>query len=173
MSLKELTADSHQRAESTEFMKRVFDGKMSRDIWADWTYQKALFYNVIEAQCRIAGYLDQLPGIERTHLLMKDYKAMTGGVATHYFREPTLTYYRHILSLPSQDVLAHLYTWHMGDLFGGQMIKKIVDAPHTSLDFENAPELMSKIRSLLTDDLAPEANRAFDYAIEIMQDYYE
>jgi len=26
---------------------------------------------------------------------------------------------------------------------------------------------------LLTDDLAPEANRAFDYAIEIMQDYYE
>jgi len=70
-----------------------------------------------------------------------------------------------------KQILAHLYTWHMGDLFGGQMIKKIVEAPHRHLDFDNARELMTNLRAMLTDDLADEANVAFDWAIKILGEY--
>ena len=56
-------------------------------------------------------------------------------------------------------------------MFGGQAIKKIVDAPHSSLEFENAPMLMTNLRNKLTDDLGPEANRAFDWAIKLMGSY--
>ena len=171
MSLKELTAEKHKIAEATPFMKAVFAQTLPKDVWIDWTYQKALFYNVIEAQCKIAGYLDDLPGIERTHLLMKDYKEMTGGEVINSFREPTIGYYKYVLGLESKDALAHLYTWHMGDMFGGQSIKKIVDAPHASLEFEDPKLLMTNIRVKLTDDLGPEANRAFDWAIKIMGSY--
>jgi heme oxygenase len=171
MSLKELTAEKHKLAESTPFMKAVFSKSLPKYAWIDWTYQKSLFYNVIEAQCKVAGYLDDLPGIERTHLLMKDYREMTGGFVRNSFQTPALNYYKYVLALDSKDVLAHLYTWHMGDMFGGQAIKKIVDAPHSSLEFENTPLLMTNLRNKLTDDLGPEANKAFDWAIEIMSSY--
>jgi heme oxygenase len=59
----------------------------------------------------------------------------------------------------------------MGDMFGGQMIKKIIDAPSSHLDFENAAELKTTIRSKLTDDMADEANVAFDWAIKILNHY--
>jgi heme oxygenase len=61
----------------------------------------------------------------------------------------------------------------MGDLHGGQMIKKVIDAPHTNLDFENIEELKTKIRLKLNDNLAEEANVAFDWAIRIMKSYDE
>jgi heme oxygenase len=59
----------------------------------------------------------------------------------------------------------------MGDLFGGQMIKKIIQAPSTHLDFENSQDLMVNMRNLLTDDMADEANRAFTWAIHILETY--
>ena len=48
MSLKELTAEKHKEAETTPFMKAVFDRTLPQDLWIDWTYQKWLFYGAIE-----------------------------------------------------------------------------------------------------------------------------
>jgi heme oxygenase len=84
----------------------------------------------------------------------------------------SLDYCKYISELDSAEkVLAHLYTWHLGDMFGGQMIKKIIDAPSKHLEFENARELMTTVRSMLTDDMAEEANTAFDWAIKILREY--
>lgn len=171
MSLKELTAEKHKIAETTPFMKAVFARTLSTYTWTDWTYQKTLFYGAIETKCKIAGYLDDLPGIERTHLLVKDYLEMTDNTVRNSFRESTINYYQYILGLDSKNVLAHLYTWHMGDMFGGQAIKKIVNAPHSSLEFDDPKLLMTNLREKLSDELGVEANRAFDWAIEIMDTY--
>ena len=60
----------------------------------------------------------------------------------------------------------------MGDLFGGQMIKKILDyVPHRNLEFKDVDGLKTAIRTKLTDDLGDEANVAFDWAIKIMHTY--
>jgi heme oxygenase len=59
----------------------------------------------------------------------------------------------------------------MGDMFGGQMIKKLIDAPHRHLEFDNARELMTNMRGMLSDDMADEANVAFDWAIRILSEY--
>ena len=98
-------------------------------------------------------------------------RKMTSGKISHKFRQPSIEYHRYILDLPPGLVLAHLYTWHMGDLYGGQMIKKIIKAPHRSLDFNDAENLKTIIRSKLDDSLGDEANRAFDWAIKIMESY--
>jgi hypothetical protein len=68
-------------------------------------------------------------------------------------------------------IMAHLYTWHMGDMFGGQMIKKIVPAAHRNLEFKDVPTLMTNIRAKLDDSMGDEANIAFDWAILMMKDY--
>jgi heme oxygenase len=62
----------------------------------------------------------------------------------------------------------------MGDLNGGQIIKKQV--AHISsgkfYDFENADAMKVAIRTMLTDDLGDEARVAFEFAIKMMKDLY-
>jgi len=173
MSLKELTKESHDAAENTKFMQAVFKKKMPLDVWADFTHQKTLIYNAIEGVAGALGLLSNMQDIRRTYLLYEDYLVMTGGSSTHEYRKSTLEYYQYLINLypDSRKIIAHLYTWHLGDLHGGQMIKKIMPGSHKSLDFENAPELIKKVRILIDDDMADEANLAFNYAIKIMKEY--
>ena len=67
--------------------------------------------------------------------------------------------------------MAHLYVWHMGDLFGGQMIKKLVDAPTTALEFDEVDSMKEIFYAKINDDMANEANVAFDWALKIMGEY--
>lgn len=168
MSLKDLTKDKHTEAESTPFMKAVFKKKLPAEIWADFTYNKMIFYGAIESKARAEGLMEDLYRIDRAYWLYEDYKAMNLPATV----KPAVAEYRqYILDLEPGLVLAHLYTWHMGDLHGGQMIKQIVDAPHRSLEFEDRVGLINTMRSKLDDSLGDEANRAFDWAIRIMNEY--
>jgi heme oxygenase len=171
MSLKELTKDSHTAAERTPFMKATIKGQIPKEIWAEYTYNKMLWYGAIETKSRAEGLLDDLKGIERAYALYQDAKEMLGEEFPK-FRQAAIDYHRYILDLPEGKVAAHLYVWHMGDLFGGQMIKKILDyVPHRNLEFKDIDGLKTTIRSKLGDDLADEANVAFDWAIKIMSEY--
>ena len=173
MSLKELTADKHAEAETTPFMKAVFAGAMPKDVWTDYTYQKHSWYEVIEKRAEELGLLDNIQGIKRADLILEDFRAMINYDGTIYKLSQTgQDYCKYISELDSaKKVLAHLYTWHMGDMFGGQMIKKIVDAPSKHLEFENTKELVTTVRSMLTDDMADEANKAFEWAIKLLREY--
>jgi heme oxygenase len=171
MSLKELTKDSHTAAESTKFMKAVFAKKIPLYLWADWTFQKAHFYKAIEDRCRSAGLLNDLPGLERHSLLLEDWHEMEPFQSYKEPRKSTQQYVDYVNSLDAKKVLAHLYVWHMGDMFGGQMIKRVVAAPHRNLEFANADQLKNTIRTKLDDSMADEANTAFAWAIKIMNEY--
>jgi heme oxygenase len=173
MALKDLTAEKHKEAESTPFMKAVFNKTLPSSLWADWTYQKSLFYHVIEGAAGSCGLLHDLPDIRRGFYLFEDYKALVNGNVSHEYRKPVLEYYQYILSISKdpKKVMAHLYVWHMGDMFGGQMIKKIVPGPHRNLEFNDIQTLMTNIRAKLDDSMAEEANIAFDWAIKMMRDY--
>jgi len=173
MSLKELTQEKHKAAEGTKFMQAVFDKTLPMSVWIDYTYQKYAWYKAIEIRAGSMKLLDALPGIERADLIMTDYKEMVNNYEDRHFLKPiTIEYCDYIKDLVEpKDVLAHLYTWHMGDMFGGQMIKKIIEAPHRHLEFENAKDLMFVLRGMLDDSMGDEANRAFDWAIKILETY--
>ena len=174
MSLKDLTSAKHAEAESTKFMKAVFAKTLPFDLWVDWTLQKTLFYGAIEGAASACGLLDDLHGIQRTVYLYQDFDEMYPKDATRPgFRPVVVDYYFYLLSIADDPtkIMAHLYTWHMGDMFGGQMIKKIVPGAHRNLEFKYAPTLMSNIRAKLDDSMGDEANVAFDWAIRMMRDY--
>lgn len=173
MSLRELTADLHAEAEQTPFMKAVFAKTLPRDVWIEWTYWKLLFYFQIEQKCDEAGLLDGLNGIKRCEGLWKDFVEMRNGneaPTANCLNKVLVEYENYIKSLTPEQAFGHLYTWHMGDLHGGQMIKKTIEGPHNSLEFENRAELVQNLRMRLTDDLAPEARKAFEYAIRMMKE---
>lgn len=173
MSLKELTVEKHAEAESTPFMKAVFDKTLPLELWADWTYQKWLFYGAIEGAAGANRLLGDLPDLRRTFYLFMDYNEMNTDRKKHEFRPIVIDYYNYLISIAKDPnkVMAHLYTWHMGDMFGGQMIKKIVPGAHRNLEFEDPRTLMTNIRAKLDDSMGDEANVAFDWAIRMMRDY--
>lgn len=172
MSLRELTKSSHDAAESTKFMKAVFARSLPTKVWADFLYQKSFFYKCIESCAQELGLLKDLPNLPRSSKLLDDFKVISNNGSTFY-NKSSIDYYRYLMSIyPNREkILAHLYTWHMGDLHGGQMIKKILPGPHTHLDFENRLDLITGLRSMLDDSLADEANIAFEWAIKIMNEY--
>jgi heme oxygenase len=173
MSLKELTAEKHKLAESSAFMKAIFDKKLPQDLWVDWTFQKTFFYDKIETLSGMLGVTSDIPEINRTTLLFQDYTENNVGNKQYSLRQPVKEYVNYLDSISNDPfkITAHLYTWHMGDLFGGQMIKRIVPGSHKSLEFISPQELVHKVRLKLKDDMYKEANIAFDWAIKMMRDY--
>lgn len=174
MSLKELTSEKHTEAENTPFMKAVFNRTLPKELWVDWTYQKTLFYGAIENAAGTHTLLIDLPDIQRSFYLWDDfYEMWDEKTIKPRYRPVVIEYFNYLLSISNDPdrVMAHLYTWHMGDLFGGQMIKKIIDGSHKSLEFKNANTLKETIRTKINDSMGEEANVAFDWAIRMMRDY--
>lgn len=179
MSLKEITKDLHHEAETTKFAKVLLSGKISKEEYANYLYQMILIYNVIELGNRIEGNFKNLPGLERTHRIYQDFIEVAGVDHSYQWMSTTLNYYEYLLDLVRDHqqrakIKAHLYCRHMGDLNGGQIIKKQV--AHISkgrfYDFDNPDGLKISIRSELTDDLGNEARVAFQWAIKIMRELY-
>lgn len=173
MSLKELTSEKHKLAENTPFMKAVLSKSLPHYLWIDWTFQKILFYGAIENCADQCGLLDNLPDIRRTNYICMDFLEMAKN--EHYCTvRPVVSEYRDYINSIKDDsdkILAHLYTWHMGDMFGGQAIKRIVPGSHRCLEFSDMRTLITNLRAKLTNDMGPEANVAFDWAIRMMRDY--
>ncbi len=155
-------------------MKSVFDGSLDPDCWMDFVHQKFLFYSAIEGAATPLGLLVDLPDIQRSFKLKHDYMTMTGGQLRHRHRAVTIEYYNYVWSI-SQDpdkIMAHLYVWHLGDLFGGQMIKRMIPGSHESLEFEGRDKLISTIRNKLDDAImGDEARVGFEWAIRILKQY--
>jgi heme oxygenase len=63
-----------------------------------------------------------------------------------------------------------MYVRHFGDMYGGAMIAKKVPGSGMMYYFEEKEELKEKLRSLLNDDMADEANRCFEFAIRLFEE---
>lgn len=180
MSLKEITQDLHHQAETTKFAKLLLSGKINREDYARYLYQLVLIYNIIEIGNKVEGNFENLPGLERTHAIYLDFIEIAGPDHDYKWLPVTLQYYNYLLGLvrdPVQraNIKAHLYCRHMGDLHGGQIIKKQVAAISKGrfYDFQNPDALKMAIRSQLTDDLGDEARVAFEWAIKMMRELYD
>ncbi len=178
MSLKEITKDLHHEAEKTKFAKELLSGKIGGKKYVNYLYNMMAIYDPIEWYCKRQGFLDSMPDLPRLKAIYADFVELDDG-GYLYLTPATLAYQAYLHKLGNDPerkhlVKAHLYCRHMGDLFGGQIIKKQV--AHISsgkfYDFENADAMKAAIRTILTDDLGDEARVAFQFAIDMMKDLY-
>ena len=71
-------------------------------------------------------------------------------------------------------LMSHIYVRHMGDLSGGQMIKKKVPGKGTMYDFEgDIPAIKDKIRTKIDNTMAEEAKLVFDFATNTFKELME
>ena len=176
MGLKELTKEVHQDAERQEFVKTLMSGNMSDEMYAEFLYNQHAIYNLLEACAMSHGLLNDFPQIRRAPSILADFQELWKKEDMPKITESTERYIKHMYTIKEEPkkLMAHIYVRHMGDLSGGQMIKKRAPGSGTMYDFGRADvkEIKERIRSKTDDSMADEARLCFGYAAELFKELH-
>jgi len=175
VSLKELTYDHHRNAERQKFVKTLMGGKIDPKVYAEFLYNQYVAYNILEVCAMAEGVLNDLPDIRRAPKILEDFQELWGKDAEPPKPKPSIQkYVDHIMSIKEdpEKLMAHIYTRHMGDLSGGQMIKKRIPGEGRLYMFTDPDNLKTAIRSKLNDNMADEAKICFEYATELFKEMH-
>jgi len=172
-TLKELTAEKHKEAESQPFIKSIFAGKVDKEKYIDYLYQLLYVYKILENLADIHGLFNDMADLRRTIEIEKDYSELITFPPYPEVRDSTENYITYLKSISHEPekLMAHIYVRHMGDLFGGQMLAKLLPGPNHMYVFKDIPSLIQKVRSKLDVSMADEANKAFQFNIDILKEY--
>ena len=175
--LKELTWENHQKAERTEHARKLIKG-MEPEEYHRYIYNQYVQYAVLESRakelkvlngiediCRASSILQDLEELEREYNIQRNTDLLCP-VVGHYAA--------HVMTLSDHnDLLAHIYVRHFGDMYGGQMIRKRQPGSGTMYDFKDVETLKTVVRSRLKDSMADEANRCFEFAMQLFEELSE
>lgn len=170
MSLRDLIKEKHDEAENHLFVKYLFSGKLKDRQYATYLFNQYFIYSALEDVAEEQGLLEGIKHIKRADKILADVKELKE--QSLHVCPTTLTYIDYITSnqRTKQDIMAHIYVRHFGDMFGGSMIKKVTPGSGTMYEFEDRSNLIQEVRSRLDDDMADEAKRVFGFAINLFDE---
>lgn len=159
-TLKSLTWDLHKQAEQTPLMKSLLDNTISQELYCDLVYTKYQIYERIEDKIQF-----KTPGVARAQAALNDWQTL-GGHMPPLLKNLTQML-DHLNTLHVNSLWAHVYVHYLAPLYGGQIIRRIINHrfPTSMYEFPDALAAKQEIRSHLTIDMAPEANRSFQMTI--------
>jgi heme oxygenase len=172
--LKELTWANHSKAERTEHARKLLKG-MTPEEYHRYIYNQYVQYAVLESRAKELSVLTGIEDICRADAILKDLSELEDEYRiqrnTDLLCPVVNNYASHVMTLTAHDdILAHLYVRHFGDMYGGQMIRKRNPGSGRMYDFDNVDELKATVRAMLNDDMADEANRCFVFAMQLFEE---
>ena len=176
MSLKELTWEHHKRAERQDFVKVLMSGEIDPRLYATFLYNQHPMYNLLEVLAMNHGLMNDIGEVRRAPTILEDYNELWEDKEnTPELLPVTKEYMDHMMSIKDEPnkLMAHIYVRHMGELSGGQMIKRKIPGEGRFYQFENANELKEKIRAKIDDSMADEAKLVFDFATQTFKELME
>ena len=185
--LRDTTHTRHRAAESAPFMAALLRGEIDRAAYADYLSNLHAIYDALESA--LAAHRSEpafapfdFPALRRAPVLGADLHAL--GFAPAALRPATQRYVERLQRAAQAQpwrLLGHAYVRYLGDLHGGQLMRRIVagalqlDAQATTFydfgDEARVRELIAQFRAALDalpldpaqrDDLVDEACWAFD-----------
>lgn len=150
-------------------------GNIPPKVYAEFLYNQYVAYNILEVCAMAEGVLNDLPDVRRAPKILEDFQELWGKDAEPPKPKPSIQkYVDHIMSIKEdpEKLMAHIYTRHMGDLSGGQMIKKRIPGEGRLYMFEDPDNLKTAIRSKLNDNMAEEAKVCFTFATELFKEMH-
>jgi len=192
MSLKLLTASIHKEAEEMKWSKLLVSGNITSKQYGQYLYNQLQIYSALENRAFELDFFTKYPLFDD----MKRTLAMSGDLAFYEHDvglEPTTLEYIDYISHQSLDeITAHMYVRHFGDMYGGQIIRKKLPEPYceawvdpvtgvgiweespevcqSTYMFENRPELIKEFRTLLDKSMGDDAVLCFEYAMRLFSD---
>jgi len=175
--IKELTWEHHQNAERQQFAQLMISGDIDPELYATYLWNQHKKYDLLEAMATVHGLFDDIPEVKRKQRIEADFFELW----PHDDKRPVLCkstaeYIEHMRECMQdpQRLLAHMYVFYMGDLSGGQMIKRKIPGSGTMYEFDgDVKELKEKIRAKIDDSMAEEAKWVFDSATKLFQELME
>lgn len=175
-TLKDLTWENHKRAEKCLFIKKLLKKQLTPKQYYIYLSNQAVMYWFLESYASEHGIFDGIEEMKRSQHMLDDLRNMEKEYGfTHPLNTKTteqyLSYIRTI-SPKKERLLAHVYVRHLGDLSGGQIIKRFVPVAYTKhYEFDGNPEeIKTRFKERTTLDLAPEANKCFDFMVDFFHD---
>jgi heme oxygenase len=168
MNLREAIKPQHDAAEQHPFTVMLLSGKMPVEMYAQYLYNHLVIYHAVEKRIKTTGLFNELPEMFRLHRIAADLDELQ--VGTPELCKSTQACVDRIAQVSDKDLMAYFYLYHMADMYGGQMIKKVVPGSGTRFDYEDRSGLIAEIRKHLTGDLADEAKVAFGFALELFDE---
>jgi len=156
VELRKATADVHRRAESSAFVERFTSGTVDRAIYSRHLRALQPVYAALEDgltkhQCdpRLGAFY--LPPLWRTSALEDDLRFLLGDDWRSHAPVPAAVQYADRLTdLSSQTpvlLVSHAYVRYLGDLSGGQMLRRLaaqnLGLEHDGLRFYEFPKIDS------------------------------
>jgi heme oxygenase (biliverdin-producing, ferredoxin) len=168
-NIKQATSDSHRRAEQTALMQAIMAGQLTPTQYAALLWNHWHCYSALEAA---APEIFQFE-LARAALIERDLTALGVDQDQLPLVPATLHYLQHVSTLDAEGVWAHVYVRYMGDLYGGQMLRRRLPGPTAHLDFVQRESAIQHIRSHITDQHIAEALRCFAQVTEIYEQLYQ
>ncbi|KFP27732.1 Heme oxygenase 2, partial [Colius striatus] len=198
--LKEGTKDSHDRAENTQFVKDFLKGRIKKELFKLATVALYFTYSALEEEMdrnkdnpAFAALYFPLE-LHRREALAKDLQYFYGedwrdkiqcSEATQHYVDRI----HHVGQHEPELLVAHAYTRYMGDLSGGQVLKKVAQRAlklpsteegiqfYTFDNISNAQQFKQLYRARMNaldldrdtkERIVEEANRAFRFNMQVL-----
>jgi heme oxygenase len=174
--LRDYTNDKHRAAEGTPFVQYMLHGAITPAHYAEYLQQMHVVYSNIEYFGEISLLFQDLPDIKRADRMRQDLEELGYTVVAPAL--PSVERWRQRIvdlyySGRKDQILAHVYVRHMGDLYGGKVIAKRVPGSGRSYEFEDRPSLIKALDAKLSMAILDEALTAFDLAIDVFNELQE
>lgn len=172
-TLRDLTAESHAKAEKTVFMRLFMAKAITEEEYMKYITQLAMVYTGLEFAAEKAGILQEFPGIARLSNIRADVAELNAKLGKRSeIVWSTLSYYNRLIEMTDKDTItAHFYVRYSADMYGGQMLKSLSHGSGKLYDFgDSLPFLRQKMREVATPNIADQANIAFEDNIRILND---
>ena len=173
--LREHTNEKHRAVESHVFVQMMMNGELSKEQHAMYLQQMYYVYRDIEYYGEMVGLFHNMRSIKRTDAIKEDIHELGYKVLTSDELFPSTQVYRkHILDLyynkMGDQILAHIYVRHMGDLYGGKLIARKVPGSGKLYKFDDSQELIKTLDAKLTMNILDEALLAFEMTSYMFDD---
>ncbi len=183
--IKELTWEYHKNAERQDFVRLLLSGTIDEKLYATYLYNQLKCYSKLEQYCLESSlFLDTL-NLPRAEHIFYDYRALWGDIGSPPIEtESTKAYVKHLDTIRGENekLYAHVYVRHLGDLSGGQMIKRKTPGPNRYYIFKHGEakeykriikERVESYLNLYEVNVLPEAIFCFESATKLFKEMYD
>lgn len=173
--LRDYTNAKHREAEARPFVQYMLGGGISEKDYILFLQQMYNLYGTIEYFAEMSGLLHDLPDIRRAEYIREDLLELGSNVAealpaTQKYQERIIELYH---SSQRDQILAHVYVRHMGDMYGGKIIARKVPGSGRAYGFVDRPGVIKALDAKLSTAILDEALLGFDLSMTIFDELWE
>ena len=173
--LRDVTHETHMAVEKLPFVQYLLKGNITELHYIVYLHEMLNIYQHLENLAQQAGLLDTLPGLARADRIAEDLRELDPAYSGTLC-DSTVQYLAYLTELYNSgrkhQLFAHIYVRHLGDMYGGKLIARVVPGSGRWYEFDNRTDLLKNFNAMLSMDLANEALVSFKHYGNIFEDLW-